>query len=464
MPNRALLLLLLPALALADDEASQRRDRAKPALRPLIASHRKLARWCRTKGLKLESARHYLEVLQLEPDDASTRRALGHKKRKGGGWETAPLDLVESLDAGRRVKLMEELSARSVKHRATARDALADVARAHTKDGDGLGARRAWSRVLSFAPDHAEARAALGWERVDEKRWRRTKLAARLKAHDGGKALTEASLYATKVGVPLHGREGKTIQLWSHTAPRATDLLRHADTAAGLVVERLELPERTLLDVGWGLVFPDGRATHDKSIDLLCEGDEASKRWLKRLRGAWLDKAGLFAWVVDDLKDIGKSRDHATFTATDLMLSALAQGDVPPWLSVGLSTSMTLRLLGTNRTFFASKSEGSTTAMPGLDWNKPSDWQPLLRRMVLLDEPPRLRDALAVSELSALKGAHKAIAWSFARWTWDTEAARIKTYLELIAKQTKPGAAFTQAFGPIDDLERRWKDHVLANY
>lgn len=66
-------------------EAQTKYDRLAPAVADTVEDQWKLAIWCRDNDLRVQSERHLLRVIELDPDHESARRALGYSE-VGGQW------------------------------------------------------------------------------------------------------------------------------------------------------------------------------------------------------------------------------------------------------------------------------------------------------------------------------------------------------------------------------------------
>lgn len=75
----------------------------------LAKEHVKLAQWCKEKGLEEEAKTHFETALELDPENADARKALGYVKR-GAKWVKAdsPEAKEEVLTEGQRVELHDK--------------------------------------------------------------------------------------------------------------------------------------------------------------------------------------------------------------------------------------------------------------------------------------------------------------------------------------------------------------------
>lgn len=382
-------------------------------------------------------------------DHNDARRALG-MRREGDRWVRNP---------NARVATVNEREGEA------ADDVAREWTRLWTREGAELGAiwfdagDARWA--LHYDPNHAGARAALGFAREGEGPWLTQDLRVwRNRLRDGwisadeGEPTEETTEVERACDVEHAARR---IDWFLLESPHFTDaqlvsLTRHAEHSRVLFEE---LTGRTeVLSELVSLVYFQTEAQHGTFVDaFIPEGQRDFARGQSGLQfGPYLVEI----WQGE--RDMDKIEDHTVHYVVHALLSDAA-GETRPWLWEGAAWYFTTAMKGSIETRCV---DVGGTGSGGGPMEAPADWAAAVRDMVERHADP---DILAVfgSDFQSLTEARALKAWSLVAFLIQEYPDEFDALLsELHTNPEDDGRAAVEAVYDLTprDLEERWRQWV----
>lgn len=464
-------LLLAPsALADGEDPKETLAKKAKSKLRKLESGHTKLAKWCFSRGLQRAGCRHFAEVLLIDPDDRTARKALGYKKGKSG-WELAgqmpKIDKIKGDQRKKQEEALEKLASGIAKQAARTYYDLAKEAKALKLEDIE---KQYLNRVIGFDSNHEDAREALGYRKVDG-RWTVARQSNWVRAKDQSTVDERQTKYESELGIKLTKVNSKRVWIASHFSPKITKEMVHHGNAAIFSFHNLFALKKFLPRVSGGtqikMVFVKNESVYKAFIDKFSDGDSRRKSFIKGLSFAGIDAENLQLNQFKNGRDDKKDRvDRVIYLAGNRLAHAICGYNAPPWIAEGVSWGLTLRIVGTKENFSVALAD-SSAAYGAKDWNDHTKWRDYLREMVLLNDAPHPSAVLVTRDWNSINGEKAAYAWSMVDFLWETMPEKFAKYCAIIGEDSKTPVekACREAFGwGMAELDAAWKTYVRENY
>jgi tetratricopeptide (TPR) repeat protein len=455
---------------LADDEpAAKLASKAKPLLRPVQSAHAKLASVAAKLGLMRIACRHYFEVLELDPDDGTARRALGFKK-SGGEWTLdGPLPKVDKVKGEDYTKAAKEFAALEAKEFKALAKPFVTLAREATTLQLTQQATEYYQRALGYDPNDASAREALGHRLNKQKHWVVSNQANWLltESIDKGEMDSTPTEFENQLNLKLTRRNSKRFYI---AGPWSSEIMTEMCISANAAINSFHslFGLKSFLPIVSGgkqikQFFMPGEKDYTAFIAAFSEDDERRKKFISSLRFCTVRPHNIHLINKLEKDEAAFRNDRVVYLAGNKLAHALC-GDAPPWIAEGVAWGLTLRILGTKLSFSVSLAD-TTTDYGAKNWSDHKNWRTYLREMVLIGDSPAPSAVFNTKDWNAISNDTAAYAWSMVDFLWQTMPEQFSSYCLLLGNGKQPEEASREAFGMgITELDAAWRAYVRRNY
>jgi len=403
------------------------------------------------RGLHGRALRAFERAIALAPDHEAARVRLGHMRAEGG-WRPDPGADVERTDRGEDDSRKAALEAIEPRVRALSDRAAAAYAEAAGAARDAKRedlAARAWSRVLDHAPDHEAARRALGYSGTTDSWFRPPEQARR-----------------DEIAAALHAAEGRDPS--PHFAISGGSMIpeqgTHALAVRDLFLRWFEVPGSRELFPAPMRIEMFGR---QEEWDRFVETTYPEENWefaRQRIGAVLLYENGPRLVGRTFNADRGWKLDLTVHDVAHALLHFHQGGkESPLWLNEGVAYVFQLGLLGTASNYCIP---GEPTAEDAAwDLAPPQTWRARIRASVVDGTTPSIREVVG-SRVESMSSAARIKTYSLCDHLLAERRKELRDFLARLAAGEDHDAALAAAFhiSSQDELDRAWREWVLANY
>jgi len=458
-PIRVAILLLLAVPAFAEKEPPTPAERVEKLRKKWAEEHARLASWASGKKLGRAARDHYFLAIRLKPDCRRARTKLGHRKAKDGTWDTSRAKKFEDgRGAGEKWRtdfVSKEGDLVEKECAAFEKLGLALVAEVETSLGHPL-----LLRACLLLPGREKAAEAVGLANMG-KGLARAEVVKSVRAVPSPADAGIPGVIGSVLGIRTVVRRCGSAVAEVPSDKGAADRLARAGHQAQLLTSLNNgLPP---LGVGWiDISVANGAEQFRQFLDGtgLPDSEKAACLQIGSSRGfaprhyvaSWRDGGG-------DAAALAPLFVHCA--AEDALFWRTGQR-CPAWFheAVGIDACLLIcRKPGTP----CAVLEESAGLLIKEAFTEPARWGVILARMLARRERPLLPELLR-TQLQALGPEDLIAGHALYRYLTITAPESLPLYVTEIAGAGSPDPeeTFAKVFGPVADLETRWRNALLA--
>ena len=428
-----------------------------------------LANWCASEKLFGAADETYYQILELEPDDASARKALKFRKRKGVWIQSASYRIPKN----QKKAAIEELDARREKVLGRYKERIFEINTEYAEEASLQTRERTLLHLVRMMPEDAVVRLAVGETLLDGK-WVLVETESTLRRRRVILDLAKACLATAPEGKSVKPNPQERALELHWTLIVSTPYLRVAGTGSEEEVRtvvkstlaaaeffRSMLGTETLPPVGFGIYLLADSNDKRQFLDNHPRIRDADRAYFESLLGAGIPGTGKTAeWAETEVARL----EHSVRQTVGAMLREdfgldWNQG----WAWEGIATYLTYRIVGTRLIYTAANTryavdEEIAKTQARLQkrlLTADSNW--IVEAQLFFEErsPPKLNFLMgrAVNSMSVQDRL-----WSYVFSTYLIEGwpDRATKFLTQIGKGVNPHEASRAVFGvELGGLERR---------
>lgn len=469
-------LLLLTA---SQDPGQKAREEIAKQSRNLAAVLVGLGDWLATQKMHAWARREYFRAKEIDPECEAAWKKIGHRK-VNGQWE---LDPSKKLDTENQKKGEEAERLRKEylqKTEAVGKDfanRFAQIALLAQRSDLESEAKELWLRVLDLDPTHADARGALGYEKLPSGGWARPEeIRLRSELRQGvsqapkGASLAEEPEYERVLKLPLKKlTSDRFVVAAPHLdTPVLERLIQHAEHTYAMW-HTLFAQQDVFRKQKMHLLVLQDREQHVRYVDSFHRGNAEQKEFARKL-------SGQLGFPVTECYQGSRSNegieDWFVHAVSQNLIRMFAVGKKtkshdPLWLLEGLAYWFTGAVHGS--AIWGCVELGGTQAgnKPKVkDARKPETWPRTIRTSVLEEQDPAIRAVILCTNAPDFEPLEVIKAWSLLDFLLVEYRAKLAEFCQDLRRQDDNGEkSFAKVFGwTLDELDVRWKAWVLREY
>ncbi|NUN47569.1 MAG: hypothetical protein HUU15_01900 [Candidatus Brocadiae bacterium] len=477
-PTRALapMVAAFAACSLAEppaDAAAEFAKRRTAAVQRAAKEHVSLARFAWSRKLYKVAFEQNVRAAELDPANAEAQKGAG-RKLDGGVWKDDPASTVKKVNEGSESDREAALRALEEKRKPAFVKIVKDLeglAESAAKGGLAREAEETWKFLLEYDTDHAKARAALGYEKQDN-RWvppedvkKRAEGGKKIAGAKEGEEYAEQTATEKATGWKLTKRRSANFLVTGlYTDSQIRELVRCAEGARAAFLEEFRVEEGGL-DFQVEFVFVQTKSEHETFVDTCDQIEPHNRTNYRNLGGFTKFRPAHFSEVVQGGGDWAYVKDVCVHDTIHHQFAAWSGVDTRAWLDEGMAYWFTDRLLKTAETRCIAFSMTGGGGGGGRSFDNPLDWKGLVREMIQDGTNPPIDEVMEghINSLNARKGCK---AWSLVDFMMTKHRDRFFAFIDHLRNDVKQEEAIREAFGVkgYRELDELWKDWVFEAY